>query len=67
MAVPDDDQRFAAMAASAYEELEAKQKLLEIEYGIGTFPRWHYDQDTALLRFFDAGGRTRLVARRQTG
>jgi hypothetical protein len=62
MAAPDDDEQFAAMAASAYEELEAKQKRLEVEYGIGTFPRWHYDQDTALLRFFDADGRTRLVA-----
>lgn len=62
MSVRDDDERFAALTASAYAELEAKQKRLEIEYGIGTFPRWHYDQDTALLRFFDENGNARLVA-----
>ena len=58
----DDARRFAALAASAYAELEDKQKRLETEYGIGTFARWHYDMDTALLRFFDADGRARLVA-----
>jgi hypothetical protein len=62
MATPDDDQRFADLAACAYEELEAKQERLETEYKIGSFARWHYDQDTALLRFFDENGRARLVA-----
>jgi hypothetical protein len=58
----DDAQRFAALAASAYVEVEEKQKRLEAEYGIGTFSRWHYDMETALLRFLDADGRPRLVA-----
>src|SRR5258708_348643 len=62
MATPDDDQRFAALAACAYEELEAKQERLETEYKIGSFARWHYDQDTALLRLFDENGRARLIA-----
>jgi hypothetical protein len=57
-----EDQRFAALAASAYAELEGKQKRLEVEYRIGTFARWHYDQDTAVLRFFNEDGRTKLVA-----
>src|SRR5438552_14049295 len=62
MAAGKDDRRFAALTASAYDELEEKQKRLEIEHGIGTFARWHYDHETALLQFFDADGRARLVA-----
>lgn len=58
----DDDRRFAALAAAACRALEEKQERLGAEYRLGTFARWHYDQDTALLRFFDEAGRVRLIA-----
>ncbi len=46
----------------AYNELQAKQAALGEEYGMGTYSRWHYDQTTAKLQFFDKDDRLALEA-----
>jgi hypothetical protein len=46
---------FQSFLAEAYEELQRKQDALQVEYLIGTFPRWWFDQETAKLQFLQSG------------
>ena len=50
------EEEFDAFRAAAWEELARKQDVLRDQYGLGSFSRWHFDQTTAALTFFDAGG-----------
>lgn len=56
------DEEFDAFAQAASAELEAKQDALIKEYGIGSYPRWLFDQETEKLQFFDEKDRPVLEA-----
>lgn len=53
------DEEFEVYLDSALAELSEKQDRLTTDYGIGKFARWHFDQSTEKLEFFD--GRDRKV------
>ncbi|HMW71851.1 MAG TPA: hypothetical protein PKD17_08530, partial [Cellvibrionaceae bacterium] len=56
----DDD--FQAFVDDCFEQLEQKQSDLQTVYGIGTYPRWHLDQTTEKLRFFDSSDQLAVQA-----
>jgi hypothetical protein len=56
------DEEFDAFVEAANAELEAKQDQLGEEYGMGSFSRWHFDQATAKLTFFDEKDQLALEA-----
>lgn len=47
------DEEFVQFVDSAVAELGEKQERLKAEYGIGSHARWHFDQETEKLDFFD--------------
>ena len=48
-----DDAQFQQFLDLAHGELERKQEALKKTFGLGSFPRWRFDQPTQSLRFFD--------------
>ncbi len=56
------DDEFEAFIEDSMNELRAKQSTLQTKHGMGTFARWHFDQATELLSFFDAQDRLALEA-----
>jgi hypothetical protein len=53
---------FEGFLASANEELRQKQDLLMQRDGLGSYPRWWFDQATAKLQFFDEADNLALEA-----
>jgi Fe-S cluster biosynthesis and repair protein YggX len=56
------DDQFDAFVNAANDELQQKQDHLINELHLGSFARWHYDQETEKLQFFDEKDRLRLEA-----
>lgn len=56
------DEEFEDFVQSTMDELIAKQDQLKSEYGFGSFERWHFDQVSETLSFFDAAGKLTLEA-----
>lgn len=56
------DDEFGAFIETSMDELLAKQRALQTEHGLGDFARWHFDQATEVLSFFDAEDRLALEA-----
>jgi hypothetical protein len=56
------DHEFDRFVRAAMTELSQKQDFLTAQYGLGHFARWHLDQETETLAFFDAAGRKALRA-----
>lgn len=44
---------FVDLVTRSHEYLTARQDALRDEFGVGRWKRWHWDQDTGLLVFFD--------------
>lgn len=56
------DEEFVQFVDSAVAELGEKQERLKVEYGLSSHARWHFDQETAKLAFFDEQDRKVLEA-----
>jgi hypothetical protein len=56
------DEDFEDFVESSMDHLLAKQEDLKSKYGLGTFTRWHFDQATETLSFFDSAGKLALEA-----
>jgi hypothetical protein len=56
------DKEFGVFVEAANNELEDKRNALGENYGMGTFSRWYFDQETKKLQFFDEHGRLALEA-----
>jgi hypothetical protein len=56
------DEEFGAFLAEANSELAEKQVELSSKHGLGAFRRWWSDQETSLIRLFDAADRIVLEA-----
>lgn len=50
------EDEFELYLQAAVDELAAKQKRLQLEFGLGVHPRWDYDGRTGLLSFTGADG-----------
>lgn len=57
------DEEFADAIAQATEELRRKQGQLEVEFGIGTFASFWFDQDKGTLQFNDDRERVSVEAK----
>lgn len=55
-------QQYKSFVARASDELDRKQDALFLEYGIGTFEDFLFDQTTGKIHFKDEKGRTKLEA-----
>jgi hypothetical protein len=56
------DEEFDNFVAEANEELEQKQDQLSKDHGLGSFARWHFNQETGLLQFFGENDRPAVEA-----
>ncbi|TAK92617.1 MAG: hypothetical protein EPO06_00200 [Burkholderiaceae bacterium] len=56
------DAEFEDFVQRSMDELIAKQDQLKSEYGFGTFDRWHFEQTSETLSFFDADGKLTVEA-----
>lgn len=56
------DEEFDVYVDSAIVALNEKQDRLGTDYGIGRYERWHFDQSTEKLEFFDVRDRKMLQA-----
>jgi len=56
------EREFERFVQSAMSELSQKQDLLTAQYRLGHFARWHLDQETETLEFFEASGRKAVRA-----
>ncbi|MDD1620774.1 MAG: hypothetical protein LUQ11_04785 [Methylococcaceae bacterium] len=54
------DEQFGKLLDEANSELREKQSRLQSDYGIGTLPRWWFDQETEKLQFLDDAGNCML-------
>ena len=50
------DDEFQTFLDESVEDLSSKQDALNSEFGIGGFNRWHFDQASERLQFFNAQG-----------
>lgn len=57
-----DDQEFQNFLDTAQDELGLKQEALNRAYGLGSFPRWLFDQPTHKLHFFGRADRLAVEA-----
>ena len=57
------DDEFGAFVDSAMDELNAKQRKLSDEFGLGALARWWFDQETEELGFFDESNTKVLEAK----
>lgn len=57
-----DDQELQNFLDVAQDELGLKQGALKSTYGLGSFPRWLFDQPTHKLQFFDCSDRLAVEA-----
>ncbi len=55
-------EEFDNFVNAANEELEEKQDQLGEKHGLGSFARWHFNQETSLLQFFDKKDRLAVEA-----
>ena len=55
-------EKFIDLVTRAHEYLSAQQDVLREEFRLGTWQRWHWDQDTGLLVFSDGDGMPHLIA-----
>lgn len=56
------DDELAAFVEESMDRFLAKQESLLSEYGVGSHDRWHFDQATETLRFFNEAGELVLEA-----
>jgi hypothetical protein len=56
------DIEFNAFVALSVESLARKQAALAKKYQLGTHARWHHDQSTGMLQFFDSKDQVRVEA-----
>ena len=56
------DEDFQGFVDDCFEQLEQKQTSLQRAYGLGTYPRWHLDQTTEKLQFFDSSDQLAIQA-----
>ncbi len=59
---PMTDKELDAFIGAAADELDRKQEALATDYGMGTYKRWFFDQETEKLQFFGADDALRLEA-----
>ncbi len=56
------DEEFGEFVESSMDQLLEKQESLKSEFGLGSYDRWHFDQTTQTLSFFNAAGDVVLEA-----
>jgi hypothetical protein len=57
-----NDDEFQTFLDESMDALEEKQAKLKTEFGLSDFSRWHFDQRTERLQFFNAKDQLSLIA-----
>ncbi len=50
---PETTDEFVNFLTEAHEYLTEQQEICKTEYGLSTYERWFYDQETGLIEFFN--------------
>lgn len=50
---PEASEEFLYYLTTAHEYLTEQQDLCQEKYGLGTYERWFYNQETGLIEFFN--------------